>query len=74
MMCEWGIPFDHIEEHWTFRQFEMMAQRLNERLKKQRDAMTRPHGAQPNEPCGGGSVQKQTMSMKTFLNTLGANK
>lgn len=35
MMSEWGIAFDYIEEHWTDRQFHMMASRLMERLKQQ---------------------------------------
>ena len=33
-MAEWGIPFDHIEAHWTDRQFYMMLARLNERNRK----------------------------------------
>lgn len=33
-MKEWGIPFDHIESHWTERQFLMFIDRLSERYKK----------------------------------------
>ena len=39
MMAEWGIPFDHIEDHWTDRQFYGMYHRLVERKQAEADAI-----------------------------------
>lgn len=35
MMAEYGIPFDHIENHWTEAQFRLMLRRMNERRRKE---------------------------------------
>ena len=32
-MMEWHVPFDHIEERWTYRQLMMFVGRANERKK-----------------------------------------
>ena len=45
-MSEWGIPFDHIEEHWTERQWLMMLDRLVDRHNTKRK--TRPTAPKAN--------------------------
>jgi hypothetical protein len=52
MMAEWGIPFDHIEERWTDRQFLEMTDMLTERLKRQ-----------SGQKQGGGGLVAQLRSM-----------
>jgi hypothetical protein len=42
-MVEWGIPFDHIEEHWTDAQFMMFWRRLVERKEAEHRAANREH-------------------------------
>ncbi|MCC6490670.1 MAG: hypothetical protein IT364_24505 [Candidatus Hydrogenedentes bacterium] len=44
-MTEWGIPFDHIENHWTDRQFAMMCERLFERQENSRQRMSKGKGS-----------------------------
>jgi len=41
MMAEWGIPFDHIEDKWTDRDFYTMYRRLVERRRAENDAVKR---------------------------------
>lgn len=41
MQAEWKIPFDHIEEHWTDRQFFTMYRRLAERKQMEEDEVKR---------------------------------
>jgi hypothetical protein len=53
MMAEWGIPFDHIEERWTDRQFLEMTDMLTERLKRQSG----------QKQGGGGGLVAQLRSM-----------
>lgn len=38
MQAEWGIPWDHIYETWTYAQFCAFAEALTERLKERADA------------------------------------
>jgi hypothetical protein len=45
-MAEWGIPFDHIEEHWTDSQYLMMLERLRERLEARLSASDKAQGIQ----------------------------
>jgi len=40
-MAEWGIPFDHIETHWTTRQLHMHAARLAERRERENPKQAR---------------------------------
>lgn len=42
MMSEWGIPFDHIEAHWTDAQFLAFADLLLERLRSQSGDKPKP--------------------------------
>lgn len=44
-MSEWGIPFDHIETHWTNRQLQMHAARLAERMDANTRANKAKHGS-----------------------------
>ncbi len=46
-MAEWHIPFDHIENNWTDREFAMMVERLVERKNAERKAMRRKPGLVP---------------------------
>lgn len=34
-MLEWGIPFDHIENHWTDRQYVAMVRARDDRIKQE---------------------------------------
>lgn len=50
MQAEWNIPFDHIEEHWTDRQFFTMYRRLAERKQLEADEVKRKQGKERRKP------------------------
>lgn len=40
MQAEWGIPWDHIYETWTYPQFGAFAEALTERIEAQAKAQS----------------------------------
>lgn len=65
-MAEWGIPFDHIENTWTDRQFLTMLRRLTERRRREGEAYERASGrsAEPSRVAHARGPKSKTKTQK----------
>lgn len=66
LMAHWHIPFDHIEDHWTDAEFNLMYLCLIDRLKEQEEQERRSYSnASSGHPSP--SPSSRTLTEKDLL-------